>query len=120
MRILVDVKGLFIELPAFMRHRADYLDDDSFRALQQALLADPLMGDIIPGAGGLRKMRFGDARRGKGRRGGLRIVYFWWETGRPFWLFTLFDKNEMGDMSSAERESVKRMIKGELRERSRT
>ena len=63
---------MFVELPAFARHRADYLDDDAFAALLDTLMTKPLAGDVIKDTGGLRKLRFADARRGKGTRGGLR------------------------------------------------
>jgi hypothetical protein len=58
------MKAVFIELPAFERHRKDYLDDDAFSRLQEALMGNPEAGDLIEGTGGLRKVRFGDARRG--------------------------------------------------------
>lgn len=67
----------FIEAPAFTRHLADYLNDEDYRALQIRLGANPELGDLMPGTGGFRKVRWADARRGKGRRGGLRIVYFY-------------------------------------------
>lgn len=87
------MKGVFVELPAFEHYRPDYLDDDAFLAL--LLMTHPEAGDPIPGAGGLRKLRFSDDRRGKGKRGGLRVIYYWWVTGLQFWLFTLYDKDEM-------------------------
>lgn len=83
------MKALFIELPAFSRYRSDYLDDDAFRALQVELMRFPCAGDVIEGSGGLRKLRQADAKRGKGKRGGLRVIYFWWEANQQFWLFTL-------------------------------
>ncbi|MCX7093632.1 MAG: type II toxin-antitoxin system RelE/ParE family toxin [Methylobacter sp.] len=108
------MQALFVELPAFSRYRQDYLDDEAFRALQSALLANPKLGDVIEGTGGLRKIRQADQRRGKGKRGGLRLIYFWWETGRQFWLFTLYDKNEFDDLSPTERKTLKEMLKREL------
>ena len=66
------MRAIFIELPAFARHRAEYLDDDQFRALQAALMKQPTAGDVIKDTGGLRKLRFADVRRGKGKSGGLR------------------------------------------------
>lgn len=69
---------------------------------------------MIPGTGGLRKLRFADERRGKGKRGGLRVIYYWWDAGRQFWLFTVYDKDEMSDLTKAQRETLKRMIKNEL------
>ncbi len=65
-----------MELPAFERYRADHLDEDLFRQLQDLLMKDPEAGDPIPGTGGLRKLRFRDASRGRGKRGGLRVVYY--------------------------------------------
>jgi hypothetical protein len=108
------VRAVFVELPAFARHRADYLDDDAFRALQNLLMKHPQAGDPIPGTGGLRKMRFADARRGKGKRGGLRVIYFWWDAGLQFWLFTLYDKDELTDLTPQQCKTLKEMIKAEL------
>ncbi|MCV6799498.1 type II toxin-antitoxin system RelE/ParE family toxin [Achromobacter ruhlandii] len=104
------MKAVFVELPAFARHRGDYLDDDDFRLLQQAMMWRPDAGAVIEGTGGLRKMRFGDPRRGKGKRGGLRVIYYWWDGREQFWLFSLYDKDEVSDLSARE----KRMLKGML------
>jgi hypothetical protein len=93
------MKAVFIELPAFERHRADYFDDEQFQALQLASMANPEMGDVIPATGGLRKLRFADPRRRKGARGGLRVIFYYWIDGCQFWLYTLFDKDEMGDLT---------------------
>lgn len=112
-----NMKSLFVELPSFSRHRADYLDDEGFRDLQNDLMKNSSAGDVIEGTGGLRKMRHSDPRRGKGKRGGLRVIYFWWEAGRQFWLFTLYNKDEMDDMSSKERKALKEMLKFELEAR---
>jgi len=111
------VKAVFVELPAFERHRADYLDDRAFSDLQQALMKSPGAGEVIEGTGGLRKMRFADARRGKGKRGGLRVIYYWWDTGMQFWLYALYDKDEMADLTAKQRKALKLMIKAELESR---
>ena len=111
------MKALFVELPAFTRHRNDYLNDEGFRALQHALMEQPEKGDVIEGTGGLRKLRRPDPKRGKGKRGGLRLIYFWWEAGRQFWLFTLYDKDEMEDLSAKEKGLLKDMLKRELEAR---
>ena len=111
------MKALFIELPVFAKYRADYLDDDGFRGLQQSMLKTPEAGDVIEGTGGLRKLRHGDPRRGKGKRGGLRVIYYWWDGGRQFWLFTLYDKDEMEDLSTDEKKALKAMLKAELEAR---
>lgn len=65
----------------------------------------------------MRKLRHGDPRRGKGKRGGLRVIYYWWDSGRQFWLFTLYDKDEMDDLSPDEKKLIKAMLKKELKTR---
>ena len=111
------MKAVFIELPAFERHRDDYLDDDGFRQLQGVLMVNPAAGDLIEGTGGLSKMRFKDSRRSKGKRGGLRVIYYYWAGGPEFWLFTLYDKDEMSDLTPKQRAALKELIKAELKMR---
>ena len=111
------MKALFVELPPFARFRADYLDDEGFRRLQSLLMRNPEAGDVIEGTGGLRKLRYADVRRGKGKRGGLRVIYYWWSAGRHFWLFTLYDKDEADDLSAKEKKLLKDMLKVELEAR---
>ena len=108
---------IFIELPPFERHRARYLDDDAFRLLQLQLIQDPDRGDVIQESGGLRKIRYADKRRGKGKRGGLRVIYYWWEAGSEFWLFTVFDKDEANDLSRRDRAALRSRLKAELETR---
>lgn len=80
-------------------------------------MANPEAGEVIEGTGGLRKMRFGDARRGKGKRGGLRVIYYWWSAGRQFWLYTLYDKDEASDLTAKERKVLRALLKTELEAR---
>ena len=108
------MKATFVELPAFERFRPDYLSDEAFAVLQLALMARPDSGDVMPGTGGLRKLRFADARRRKGTRGGLRIVYFHWLAGQQFWLFTLYDKDEASDLTAIQRRAFKKALEAEL------
>ena len=108
------MKALFIELPAFARFREEYLDDEGFRGLQTAMISNPEAGAVIEGTGGLRKLRYGDPRRGKGKRGGLRVIYYWWNGEQQFWLFTLYDKDELKDLSPQEKRALKSMLKAEL------
>ena len=111
------MKAVFVELPAFERYRSDYLDDNAFGDLQASLMSNPEAGDVIEGTGGLRKMRFADRRRGKGKRGGLRVIYYWWEAGLQFWLYTLYDKDERDDLSPQQRKTLRAMLKAELEAR---
>ena len=111
------MKAVFVELPPFERYRTDYLGDDAFLRLQRLLMLNPEAGALIPGTGGLRKLRFEDERRGKGKRGGLRVIYYLWDAGSQFWLFTVYDKDEMSDLTKGQREALKQMIKNELEAR---
>lgn len=93
------------------------LDDEGLRELQNALMDNPEAGNVIEGAGGLRKLRQIDERRGKGKRGGLRVIYFWWPRGNQFWLFTLYRKGEMDDLSALQRNVLRELLKRELEAR---
>ena len=108
------MKALFVELPAFAKYRSEYLSEEAFRGLQNFLMATPEAGDVIESTGGLRKLRYADATRGKGKRGGLRVIYYWWVSGAQFWLFTLYNKDEMVGLSPKERKLLKDLIKKEL------
>lgn len=102
-------KGLqFVEAPAFSRHRENYLDDEGFRQLQRALALNPEAGDLIPGAGGVRKLRWADTRRGKGKRGGLRIIYYCFLSDEEIWLLTVYGKDEASDLSKVEKAQLER------------
>lgn len=111
------MKATFIELPLFERYRQDYLSDESFRGLQKMLMDNPESGDVIEGTGGLRKVRYADEKRGKGKRGGLRVIYYWWLSGKQFWLFTLYNKDEMDDLTATQRKILKELLKQGLEAR---
>lgn len=111
------MKALFVELPAFDRYRPAYLSDEAYRELQNDMLKNPEAGDLIQGTGGLRKLRFGDVQRGKGKRGGIRVIYFWHDVQRQFWLFTLYSKDECKDLGPKEKTALKAMLKQELEAR---
>ena len=111
------MKALFVELPALSRHRSDYMSDEAFLSFQAMLMQRPCAGVLIEGTNGLRKIRFADANRGKGKRGGLRVIYYWWEAGKQFWLFTIYNKDEMSDLSAHEKKLLKEMIRQELEAR---
>lgn len=113
-----NMDAFFIELPAFQKHRADYLDDDLFRSFQLELLKNPEAGDLIEGTGGLRKIRFFDQRRGKGKRSGLRVIYYWWSGFDQFWLFTVYSKNEQDDLSPSQKKLFRQTLDREINTRT--
>ncbi len=103
-----------IEAPAFTRHLSEYLDEDGYRDLQQALVEQPTLGDVIEGTGGFRKLRWPDTRRGKGRRGGLRLIYFFFAAAEQIWLMTIYGKDEMDDLSAAQKKLLNAALEREL------
>jgi len=108
----------FLEAPAFTRHFSRYLSDEGYRDLQVKIAANPDLGDVMPGTGGFRKLRWVDVRRGKGRRGGLRVIYYHFKSDSQIWLMTLYDKDEASDLTAKEKRALRDAIAAELEMRS--
>ncbi len=103
----------FVEAPAFSRCRDGYLDDEGFRELQGSLAINPEAGDLVPRAGGIRKLRWKDSRRSKGKRGGLRVIYYCFLSDEEIWLLTLYDKDEAADLTKDEKDQLRRALETE-------
>ena len=82
----------FIETKLFSRLVGDYLAEDEYAALQQALADDPERGAVVRGSGGVRKVRW--AQRGRGKRGGVRVIYYVKTHEGVIWMLTIYAKNE--------------------------
>ena len=102
----------FVETPLFTRSLRRHLDDDEYRALQLALLLDPEVGRLIAGSAGLRKLRWRGT--GRGKRGGLRLIYFWIEKRQLCYLLYLYAKNEQGDLTAAQTRTLAQLARDEL------
>ena len=89
------------------------MSDDEYRRLQEALLARPTHGVLIPGTGGARKIRWGSETRGK--RGSFRIVYYWHAARQIFLMLYLYSKAEQGDLTAVQRRSLGKVINENLR-----
>jgi hypothetical protein len=111
------MKYVFFETPAFSRLLSSYLDDAEYGRLQRALLRTPYRGDLMPGTGGFRKLPWADTRRQKGRRSGLRVIYYGLDADEQIWLFTVYDKGEVGDLTAKQCRTLKRAIHEELKAR---
>jgi hypothetical protein len=100
----------FVETKLFTRLVQDYLSDDEYSQLQQALATNPEVGTVIPGSGGVRKMRWGVA--GRGKRGGLRVIYFLRTRQGQIWMLTLYPKNVAESISAHVLKQIKDEIDG--------
>jgi hypothetical protein len=105
---------IFIELPFFTRTAADLLDDEALRRLQARLVARPDVGDLIPGSGGLRKLRV--ALAGRGRRGGGRVIYYWQVAHDRIYLVFAYAKNVQGDLTPDQLRQLAALAKAEIDE----
>jgi mRNA-degrading endonuclease RelE of RelBE toxin-antitoxin system len=102
---------IFIETITFTKLLSKYLTDDEYRVLQWHLLLNPEAGDLVRGSGGVRKVRW--AQKGKGKRGGIRIIYFWKKSNNEIWLLTLYSKNEKATIPSHILKEIAEEIKNE-------
>lgn len=100
----------FVETRAFSAEREGYFGtDEEFRAFQNSLLRNPTEGSVIKGCGGIRKIRWRDPRRGKGARGGLRIIYLYVAEAENILLLDVYDKDETADLTAEERRTLSKL-----------
>ena len=83
----------FIEASAFTKYVYEYLSEDEYLGLQNFLLQYPEAGKVVPGSGGVRKIRW--AMSGKGKSGGVRVIYYFKRQDNEIWLLTIYSKNEV-------------------------
>lgn len=98
----------FVESKLFTRLVGDYLTDDEYAELQLALAEAPERGPVVPGSGGVRKLRW--AQPGRGKRGGIRVIYYAKTHEGVIWMLTIYAKNEEQNIPA----HVLRKIKEEL------
>lgn len=106
------VRLTFRETSIFTRQAAELLPDEELNALQWALMADPECGDLIRGSGGLRKLRW--AASGRGKRGGMRVIYYWHVSGSVILLLLAYPKNEQENLTAAQTKILKSIIESEF------
>lgn len=103
----------FIETPVFTKEVRRLLDDATYQALQFALLLRPEQGKVIPGSGGLRKLRWRSKRRGK--RGALRLIYYQDVGGESLYLLYLYEKSAHEDLTTEQLRILSRIVREELK-----
>ena len=102
-----------IETSIFTRRINDLMNDDSYRMLQVKLISDPEKGSVIPGSGGLRKVRW--KLEGQGKRGGLRVIYYWAVSRSKIVMLYVFPKNVHGDLSKEQIRTLRQMVESEFK-----
>jgi hypothetical protein len=107
------VQFLFVEFPGFTQFVGKYLREDEYARLQQALLANPTLGAVIQGTGGIRKVRWTSGQSEKGKRSGVRVIYFYFVVAARIYLLTIYGKGIKADLSADEKKVLKRLIQAE-------
>lgn len=90
----------FIETPTFTRAITALLSDDDYASLQMVLVQDPARGDVIRGSGGLRKLRY--AVSGRGKRGGIRVIYYWVKNDGQIYMLLAYAKSVKDTLTTQE------------------
>lgn len=98
----------FVETKLFTRLVLEYLTDDEYWRLQKTLMERPEAGEVVPGSGGVRKLRWRAA--GRGKRGGYRVIYYAQMEQRTIWMLTIYPKNVKDDIPA----HVLRAIRNEV------
>ena len=97
-----------VETPFFLRKASSLLDEEERSQLITFVGANPDVGDVIPEAGGLRKLRW--SAQGKGKRGGVRVVYYFHGEAFPLFLLTVYAKNQKANLTKAERNEFQKLL----------
>ena len=103
----------FVETPIFTREVTELLSDDEYRGVQLALLLRPEQGRLIPKGGGLRKIRW--RRSGSGKRGGLRLIYFWDKEDDTIYMLFVYPKSEQEDLTPSQLRVLAKLVREELK-----
>jgi mRNA-degrading endonuclease RelE of RelBE toxin-antitoxin system len=98
-----------VETPEFLAASSGLFDEDQRTLLVSYLAAHPLAGDLIAGTGGVRKLRWAVA--GRGKRGGARVIYYVHNERLPLFLLTAYAKNVRADLSAKDRAGLKALVK---------
>ena len=98
----------FVEHPLFTKRIRELLSDDEHREFQSELAANPKAGDVIPGLGGLRKIRL--ALPGRGKRGGARVLYLFFVTGETVFLVYVFTKGDLSDIPAYKKRAMRALV----------
>jgi hypothetical protein len=100
---------VFIETSIFTRMVLALLKDDEYRELQVELMEDPERGDLIAGGGGIRKLRFGS--QGRGKSGGVRVIYYWMKDDQQIFMLVMYPKSVKDNLTDKEVSILRDLVK---------
>jgi len=103
----------FVETPVFTAVLQRHLDDERYPQLQIVLMLRPEQGPVIKGSGGLRKVRWAPA--GVGKRGGVRVIYYWAPRERVFYMLYVYAKTEQGDLTAQQVRALAKVVREEFK-----
>ncbi|MCW5557873.1 MAG: type II toxin-antitoxin system RelE/ParE family toxin [Verrucomicrobiae bacterium] len=99
---------VFVETSTFTKRVLRLMDDARYAALQAYLASHPDAGDLIRGSGGIRKIRW--AGSGRGKRGGLRVIYYWWVARDRISMLLVYPKNEQDDLNADQVKQLRKAL----------
>jgi hypothetical protein len=99
---------VFVETPIFTKRVLYLMDDEAYSTLQTHLARHPDAGKVIPGSGGMRKIRW--AGGGHGKRGGLRLIYYWWVAKDRISMLLAYPKSEQDDLSADQVKQLRKAL----------
>lgn len=99
---------IIIETDVFTRRIKELMSDDDYRALQEALVHRPDLGAVIQGTGGLRKVRW--KLEGRGKRGGVRTIYYWMQADNQIYMLYVYPKNEQEELTTDQKKALKTIV----------
>jgi len=101
---------VFVETPVFTRQISALLKDDEYAGLQGLLSAKPDFGDLIPGTGGLRKIRWPRKSQARGKRGGIRVIYYVQFAEDEIYLVLAYSKSVRDDLTRQDKDALRNII----------
>lgn len=111
------MKITFTEGARFTERLQSRLTDDEYRALQQALTDNPLAGALVKDCGGVRKVRWAEEGRGKGKRGGVRVIYYFVALDGEILMLAIYSKGESDDLTADDRKAIREYVAKEEKQR---
>jgi mRNA-degrading endonuclease RelE of RelBE toxin-antitoxin system len=106
------ISMVILETPIFTKQITKLLSDDSYAQLQELVRINPESGNLIPGSGGLRKIRW--KVEGQGKRGGIRVIYYWYVPREQIYMMLAYTKNQQEDLTPRQLKILKQLVQEEF------